>query len=132
MIELGERSKEVINVLFPPKHSDLAAELLLNECGDNLALCENHSSEQMERIRLAALKISMGDVTKLQEAISLAQTDWRDLLVVSGFGSDLNAHLKWAKSPLKKDRGFAYYFGIAFPILIALLVLIAFLQKRNG
>lgn len=132
MIELGETSKEVINVLFPLKHFDLAAELLLNECGDNLALCENYSTEQMERIRLAALKVSMGDVEKLQEAISLAQKDWRDLLVVSGFGSDLNAHLEWAKSPQKKDRCLAYYFGIAFPILIALLVLIAFFQQSNG
>jgi hypothetical protein len=102
VIEPGEKSKATIKALFPSKHTDLVAKLLENECGDNLVFCENYSIEQMERIRLAALKLSKGDIKELQNVIALAQTDWRDLLVSAGFGSDLCAHLKWADNLAKK------------------------------
>ena len=32
---------------------------------------------------------------KLYDAIALAQTDWRDLLVAAGFGDDVQAHKDW-------------------------------------
>ena len=49
----------------------------------------------MDRIRLAAIKLSNGVYAKLVEAVSLANTDWRDLLMAAGFGYDIDAHNKW-------------------------------------
>jgi hypothetical protein len=42
------------------------------------------------------LKLSKGEVDKFLAAAELAQLDWRDVLVASGFGSDVKAHRKWA------------------------------------
>ncbi len=41
----------------------------------------------------------MGQLDKLEEAIKLAQIDWRDLLMAAGFGHDVEAHLKWLPTP---------------------------------
>jgi hypothetical protein len=46
-------------------------------------------------VRFAALKLSEGRLDRLEEAIKLAQTDWRDLLVAAGFAHDVEAHLNW-------------------------------------
>jgi hypothetical protein len=35
---------------------------------------------------------------KLREAVLLAQRDWRDVLVLSGFGDDVHAHEAWMPS----------------------------------
>ena len=48
----------------------------------------------LERVRLAALKCSDGDLAKLDAAIALANRDFRDLLMAAGF-SDPTAHLDW-------------------------------------
>jgi hypothetical protein len=58
----------------------------------------------MERIWLAALKLSGGDIGRLDNAVLLAQTDWRDLLVAAGFGSDSSAHFPWAKEAARIGR----------------------------
>ena len=57
--------------------------------------CEESTPEKMDRIRLAAIKSSNGVYAKLVEAVSLANTDWRDLLMAAGFGYDIDAHNKW-------------------------------------
>ena len=56
----------------------------------------------MERVRFAAIKLSEGDIHKLQEAIVDARIDWRDLLMAAGFGSEVDAHTTWAKEILQK------------------------------
>jgi hypothetical protein len=48
-----------------------------------------------ERILFAILKLSGGNMAKLEKAISLAKVDWRDLLVASGFADDAQAHYLW-------------------------------------
>jgi len=50
----------------------------------------------MERIWLATLKLSDGSITAFENAVLLAQIDWRDVLLGAGFGSELEAHIKWA------------------------------------
>jgi hypothetical protein len=41
------------------------------------------------------LKLSEGNLDKLNRAVALAKTDWRDLLMAAGFGEDIKAHLAW-------------------------------------
>jgi hypothetical protein len=95
MIELSSRSIEVIEILFSSSDAVLAKELLISQCAENVPMCEDHTPEQMDRIRLAALKVSGGVYSELIRAVKLACTDWRDLFMAAGFGNDIEAHLKW-------------------------------------
>jgi hypothetical protein len=57
--------------------------------------CTGWSTEEMERIWFAALKLGKGDLPAFEAAIRLGKTDWRDLLMAAGFGEDLDAHRRW-------------------------------------
>jgi len=95
MIELSKKTSDRINLLFCDDEKKEVEDLLKIECGDKIPFCENRGKYEMERIRFAVLKLSEGNIGKLVEAIELAQTDWRDLLVAAGFGEDVEAHNKW-------------------------------------
>jgi hypothetical protein len=41
-----------------------------------------------ERVQAAAVVLAAGSVARLHEAIELAMTDWRDLLVAAGLADD--------------------------------------------
>jgi hypothetical protein len=49
----------------------------------------------LERIRFSVLELSGGNIDKLKRAITLAQKDWRDILVAAGFANDPLAHKTW-------------------------------------
>jgi hypothetical protein len=95
MLELSQRVKSVVERVFSTNEIELAKTLLIHDCGNNVPQCEEHTPEKMDRIRLAAIKSSNGVYAKLVEAVSLANTDWRDLLMAAGFGYDIDAHNKW-------------------------------------
>jgi len=89
----GELSAEVsraIEILF--FEDRVRAESLL--AGD-----WGSSVRELDRCRLAALKYSDGDLSKLERAVELGRRDYRDLLVAAGFGNDVRAHLKWRPKP---------------------------------
>ena len=67
----------------------------MEDCGTVLPGTDNASPESFERVQCAALKLSEGWIDKLFDAIALAQTDWRDLLVSAGFAEDTQAHKDW-------------------------------------
>ena len=71
---------QLVEKLFPAADKEDVLLLLTNECGGNLPLVDE-GSPLIEHIRLAAIKVSNGDKTKLCEAIEQAKNDWRDLLV---------------------------------------------------
>lgn len=52
----------------------------------------------MERIRFSVLKLAKENIISLESAVTLAKKDWRDLLVLAGFSTDVVAHEKWANS----------------------------------
>ncbi len=93
--ELSKRTADYISVMFDPEDRVRAAQLLVEECGNNLPGLENLDATQLERFRFAALRISGGQFLKLEHAVRLAQTDWRDLLIAAGFAEDLRAHETW-------------------------------------
>lgn len=67
----------------------------IDECGRNLPFCQDYHPEDLDRFRIAALRLSEGSLDRLREAIELAKIDWRDLLMAAGFGHDTSAHLSW-------------------------------------
>jgi hypothetical protein len=93
--ELSEGTKKRIDMLFAEVERAEVVKVIADECGNNLPFCEGDTPEDLERIRLAVLKLSEGDITKLRDAVHLAQVDWRDLLVAAGFADDLQAHSRW-------------------------------------
>ena len=101
MSELSESTWEKVRALFPPAQHQAVADILLSECGNNLPYLENVDKEGLERYRFAALKLSNGSLTRLREAIELAKSDWRDLLVAAGFATSADAHKRWRLSKPK-------------------------------
>jgi hypothetical protein len=72
-----------IGELFPHEHRERVAKILETECGNNLPFLEKADSHGLERYQLAALQLSQGTLEGLREAVELAKTDWRDLLVAA-------------------------------------------------
>ncbi len=55
---------------------------------------------ESERIQVAAIKGASGSLKELASCIDIANADFRNLLMWSGFGEDIQAHLKWAEEIL--------------------------------
>jgi len=49
----------------------------------------------VERIRFAVLKLSQGNLARLNQQISDAKRDWRDVLIAAGFAHNLTEHKEW-------------------------------------
>jgi hypothetical protein len=98
---LSLRTWRLVQALFPGEAAQ-AAQLLVERCGQNLPFMQDRDEHQLERIRFAALKISGGSLQKLDEAIGIAQRDWRDVLVWAGFGNSLTEHERWAEQVLSR------------------------------
>jgi hypothetical protein len=93
--QLSAETEKRISLLFPRNEQPLVRTILCEECGNNLPFLENLDERKLERFQFAALKLSEGRLDKLDWAIALAKTDWRDLLMSAGFGEDVNAHKSW-------------------------------------
>jgi hypothetical protein len=91
-----DRTRAVIRRLFAAADQVGIEALLEQQCGAELPLTDRWREPQFERLWLAVLKLSRGDITRLHETMRHAQRDWRDVLVWSGFGNSLEAHRRWA------------------------------------
>ena len=94
-VPLSKPTLDRLRALFPEDEWAAAEKLLTESCADNLPLIHNPTPYGLERIRFAVLKNSEGKSHKLQEAAQLARIDWRDALVVAGFGHDVDVHKTW-------------------------------------
>ncbi|GAA5181947.1 hypothetical protein GCM10025771_30060 [Niveibacterium umoris] len=92
---LSPQLQRKVRQLFTDEQSVLAIQALETGCGDALPLIASQGDVGLERVRAAALKLSQGSLDKLDEAIKLAQTDWRDVLLAAGFGHSVTAHQSW-------------------------------------
>jgi hypothetical protein len=94
MDRLGKLTEMVLERMFPNAEQEAIRILLLEECNGKLSLADENG---YERIHLAILKISNGDMKKIADAVDLARIDWRDALMWAEFADDLDAHKKWAR-----------------------------------
>ena len=92
---ITEGTEQRLASLFTGEDRAEARRLLETGCGRNLPLLEQASAAELERVQFAALKVSGGELNKLQAAVHLAQQDWRDLLVAAGFAKNETAHQTW-------------------------------------
>jgi hypothetical protein len=95
MIPLSAAVRQRLEMLFAEPARTQASELLERECGDGLPMTSHADLDFYDRIRLAVLKLSNGNLDTLRREIENARFDWRDVLVAAGFGSDVEAHSKW-------------------------------------
>src|SRR3977135_880348 len=93
--ELSAETLRRLEILFAPEDYERARVLLYEQCGHNLAA----NPSELERLRIAALKCSDGNLAQWESAVKLAQRDWRDLLVAAGFANGVRAHLTWEPKP---------------------------------
>ncbi len=94
-MELSTRTKQHVTALFGSSDCAEAERLLASDCAGNLPLVHNPTPSGLERLRFAAIRLSGGSLPRLRDAIKLAKTDWRDLLVASDFAHDVRAHERW-------------------------------------
>ncbi len=97
--QLSPETTRRVDILFLPENRERAKTLLYERCGNNLPFLENKDMYELERFRFAALKYSDGDLLRLEAAVKLAQGDWRDLLMASGFAHDIEGHRRWEPKP---------------------------------
>ena len=102
-VELSQDTDDRLRALFSGDDYTLARELLVQECADILPFSCGATPESLQRIRYACLKLSSGDVERLEEAVTLAKVDWRDALVTAGFGEDPEIHLTWWPDSAKNE-----------------------------
>jgi hypothetical protein len=91
---LSTRTWQLVQAIFP-HDAGQAGRLLVERCGQNLPFMQDRDEYELERIRFAALKLSGGNLQKLEEAISIAERDW------AGFGNSLTEHERWAEDRLR-------------------------------
>ena len=97
--DLSPETLRRIEILFPSETREAAKILLYEQCGQGLPFMGSADMYKLERFRFAALKLSDGDIGKLERAVKLARRDWRDLLVAAGFAHHPQAHLDWEPKP---------------------------------
>jgi len=96
MAVLSKKTVQIVEKLFNPDLRPGVERTLLEECGNQLPGLREVDELVLERFRFAVLKLSQGKMVKLDQAVQLAKTDWRDLLMEAGFAFDVHAHEKWA------------------------------------
>ncbi len=96
---LSPRTWQLVQAIFP-HDAEKVGTILAQECGQNLPFCKDRNEYQLERLRFAALKISEGQLERLQKAVNEAKKDWRDELVWAGFANRLDGHTLWANELL--------------------------------
>ena len=79
-VALTEAVSRKVRGMFPADQQRDATRLLEKECGHNLTFSEDDDRKGLERVRLAVLKLSHGDLEELKNRIDVAKCDWRDVL----------------------------------------------------
>ena len=95
MVELTAQTLQRVEALFSERERADVVNKLEEDCGSDLPLWNPPTPKGLERIRYAVLKLSEGDLDKLDYWIKEANTDWRDVLVAADFADDVKIHRKW-------------------------------------
>jgi hypothetical protein len=96
-VALSTDTLRLVDRLFQPQDRAAVVAMLECECGASLPFMSEATSESLERIRFAVLKLSEGSPSKVAEAVAVAEVDWRDVLVAAQFADSLQAHAAWSR-----------------------------------
>jgi hypothetical protein len=99
-VELTELVHRKVCQLFSEEEQPETILLLEKQCGRGLPFYESAGPRDLERVRLAVLKLSDGNLSELRKQVDLAKRDWRDVLV-------------FAEQPEAFEMGFVDYSHLA-------------------
>jgi hypothetical protein len=91
-VPLSAATEERLNVLFPGPERGRAKEMLLRLPGLPKV---SKNPDELDRIRFALLRLSNGSINELEEWIYELGSDYRTVLLESGFCHDVHAHESW-------------------------------------
>jgi len=80
-VALTEAVSRKVRAIFPEEQQEEAIRLLEKECGRKLPFHENAEPQDLDRVRLAVVKLSGGNIDELRSQIEVAKRDWRDVMV---------------------------------------------------
>jgi hypothetical protein len=95
MKTLTLRTIQLIDKIFNAEEKDVVKSLLIEECSEL-----SEYEHMAERIHFAIIKLSDGNTDTLLWAIQAAKGDYRDVLMWSGFGENVEEHNIWANTIL--------------------------------
>jgi len=100
---LGKLTHELVTRCCPISHQQEIIDLLSQQCSDNLPGIGRTPEwdELVDRVQLAAIRGSDWNLDKIKASVSMANVDWRDLLVGAGFGTSLSAHQVWQQRAIE-------------------------------
>lgn len=100
---LGPLTNELIQKTCPASHRQAVGDLLSEQCSVSLPGVGIPSEwiGLIDRVQLATIRGSSWDIEKLKSNVSLANSDWRDVLMAAGFGENLAAHKLWQKAAVQ-------------------------------
>ena len=101
--ELTALTKQCVQLTFSVAIQDSVMQFLVEHCGEELPLMTNDDTARLERIRIAVLKLSEGELARLESAVRGAHTDWRDTLMAADFGDSIEAHIQWVQEGCRSD-----------------------------
>ncbi len=79
-VQLTELVRNKVCQRFDNEDQGEVIRLLEKECGRGLPFHERATPQDLERVRLAVLKLSDGNLSELRKQVNIARTDWRDVL----------------------------------------------------
>lgn len=94
-IPLSADAERRLLAVYAPEERREARRMLEFSCGSAVESGWGREPAAYDRVRFAAMQFSYGRIEGLVYAITLAQTDWRDLLVQAGFADDATEHTRW-------------------------------------
>lgn len=100
---LGPLTNELIQKTCPTSHQQEVGGLLSEQCSVSLPGVGIPSEwiDLIDRVQLATIRGSGWDIEKLKINVSLANSDWRDVLTAAGFGESLTAHMAWQETAVQ-------------------------------
>jgi len=72
-----------INQTFGPQDRREAMDFLIKECGRNLPFKAGATSQSLDQIRLAVVKLANGKLDELRRQVQNAKSDWRDVITAA-------------------------------------------------
>jgi len=82
-VALTETVSRKVRSLFPAAQYSDVIHLLEKECARNLPLHEDADPQKLERVRLAVVKLSGGNLAEMRNQVDVAKRDWRDVLAIA-------------------------------------------------
>lgn len=101
-VPLSDSTNKLLEILIPESdRARVSTRLEVDVAHEAEMFCRN-TPEGLERARFSILKLIAQHPKNEDIAFNYANTDYRDLFMVAGFGYSCDEHQRWCESVLKR------------------------------